>query len=131
MCSFNNNCVNDDAIGRKTCWKCKSRLYRENHPFKASYLELKCNARKRFIPFNLTLRGWECFCNRTGYLKLRGVTGKDMTVDRKNPLLGYTNKNIRMMTKIDNSIKKYKDAMVILSGGNKKLIYEKPIDSPF
>jgi len=59
------------------------------------------------------------------------VTGKDMTVDRKNPLLGYTNKNIRMMTKIDNSIKKYKDAMVILSGGNKKLIYEKPIDSPF
>lgn len=54
-----------------------------------------------------------------------------MTVDRKNPLLGYTNKNIRPLSKEANSRKQHKDAFIIASNKYKKLKYEKPIDSPF
>lgn len=89
----------------KTCSGCRKKRWRKAHEVEAAYEALKFNARRRKIPFALSLEEFEIWCGLTGYLELRGVTGKDMTIDRDDPTVGYTYANMRMLTKADNVAK--------------------------
>lgn len=137
MCStpFYQKCFNDNAPGRKQCHKCRSQRYRERNQLAATYDNLRSHARERGIPFEVTIKGWRAFCNRTGYLKLRGRLADSMVVDRHNPMIGYTNKNIRPLTNVQNVRKQHTfDAITKLKGtykGKEKFKYVKPIDQPF
>ncbi len=64
---------------------------------------LRHSARKRKLPFTLTVKEFEQFCLETGYLELRGKKADDMTIDRKDWDEGYHIWNIQVMTHAENS----------------------------
>jgi hypothetical protein len=64
---------------------------------------LRHSARKRKLPFTLTVKEFELFCLETGYLELRGKKADDMTTDRKDWNEGYHIWNIQVMTHAENS----------------------------
>jgi hypothetical protein len=104
-------CTNENRPGRKICTACKTRKHRAQHPLKYWFDTLKQNAKRRGKPFTLTLTEFECFCQRTGYDKLKGKTATSLSVDRKNDNEGYHAWNIQAITLSDNSKKKYDDSV--------------------
>lgn len=132
MCSLNPNCYNNDAPRsrnnrksfRRGCYKCIARDQRERYMLQHTYWHLKSNAKRRGIIFELTIPQWKIFCNRTGYLKLRGQSANSMTVDRKDPNKGYTIKNIRPLT-LSQNVKKKKAELL------KKFVAKIDPDVPF
>jgi len=97
---------NGKAYFRKTCRKCinrndsiklmkKRKIVGSNAWYWRKYCRLKANAKKRGIPFSLSMDGLKkamseknCyFCGATDFAK---------SIDRLDNDLGYTNKNIRM-----------------------------------
>lgn len=75
------------------------------------YNHLRNNARRRSIPFQITLEEFEIWCGVTGYLELRGIDAGSMTIDRDYDYDGYGNKmpysysNMVMRTKSYNCSK--------------------------
>jgi hypothetical protein len=85
------------------CWKCQSKRLRERHPETYVLNAMRQRARKRGIPFTITLKEFRGFCQRTGYLDLRGRTPGSMTVDRIDHDKGYHIWNIRPLSHGENS----------------------------
>lgn len=95
----------------KYCSKCMMSRWKKKNPLKYTYSKLKNNAKRRGIPFLLTLEDWEVWCGLTGYLELRGIDGDSMTVDRiidydeSGNKMPYRYDNIQMLTLRDNRTK--------------------------
>lgn len=85
------------------CWKCRSRRLKEVHPATYVLNMLRHSARKRKLPFTLTLAEFKAFCERTGYLERRGNKAEDLTIDRINWDDGYHINNLRVLTHAENS----------------------------
>lgn len=102
-------CTNLAYKRRKICNKCRRRKYINEHPLEYTYDTLKQNAKRRRVPFLLSIKEWKQFCDTTGYLKLRGTFAQDMTVDRIIDALGYVAGNIQMITRAENSKKQAQD----------------------
>jgi len=85
------------------CWKCKARHLAERHPHTYVLNMLRHSARKRNLPFTLTLDQFKAFCAKTNYLELRGKNPSSLTVDRIDRTDGYHHWNIQIMTHADNS----------------------------
>ena len=64
---------------------------------------LRHSARKRKLPFTLTLPEFRKFCEETRYLERRGNEPESLTIDRINPNEGYHIWNIRVLTHEENS----------------------------
>ena len=64
---------------------------------------LRRSARKRNIPFTLTVDEFKSFCAETGYLERRGKNPDSLTVDRKDWNEGYHSWNIRALAHAENS----------------------------
>jgi hypothetical protein len=64
---------------------------------------LRHSARKRKLPFTLTLEEFKVFCLQTGYLERRGNQPGDLTIDRIDWNDGYHINNIRVLTHEENS----------------------------
>ena len=64
---------------------------------------LRHSARKRNLPFTLTLAEFKEFCAKTGYLERRGNKPDSLTVDRIDNNRGYTLDNIRAITHAENT----------------------------
>lgn len=73
------------------------------NPLKYAFNNVRDSARRRKIPFLLSLREFEAFCQRTGYLTKKGKEFQDLTIDRIDPSKPYQVDNIRTLTWIDNS----------------------------
>ena len=96
------NCLGNATKHRRVCSKCRSAMDAENNPLTYSYRKWKSNAKRRGIPFDVTLEQYKEFCNRTGYLVGRGMGANHLTIDRIVNHLGYTYSNIECVTKSEN-----------------------------
>lgn len=99
-------CLNDVAVCG-VCWKCYSRRWRANNPLLAAYTALKCNAKRRDIPFFLTKEEFHELCVLTNYLKLRGKTPDSMSIDRIVDSAGYVMGNLNVITLAENTRKRH------------------------
>lgn len=70
---------------------------------------LKQNAKRRGIAFELTESQFRAFCEQTGYLEMRGRSSGALTIDRIDNAKGYTIKNIRAIPLRANVIKSWFD----------------------
>ena len=91
------------------CGTCYSRKYRYDNPEKTTYANLRCNARRRVIYFGISYEYFLKFCVDNDYIKLKGIYGDSMTIDRVNHLLGYIEGNLQVLTRIDNGRKGIKE----------------------
>lgn len=80
------------------CWRCKSRLLKLNHPATYFLNSLRHSARKRGLSFTLTVEQFREFCDRTGFLALKGKKENDATIDRIDWNRGYEADNIQMLS---------------------------------
>lgn len=87
----------------KYCWKCHSRRLKEKRPWTYVLNMLRHSARKRKLPFTLTVASFKKWCEETGYLEKRGNKPEDLTVDRIDWNDGYHIWNIKTMTHKENS----------------------------
>ena len=85
------------------CWKCRARRLKERHPATYVLNGLRQSAKRRRLPFTLTLDQFKQFCAQTGYLEKRGHEIGKWTIDRKDWNEGYHIWNIQVMTFEDNS----------------------------
>jgi hypothetical protein len=99
----NARAVNSNGYMLEHCWKCRSRRLKERHPATYVLNMLRHSARKRNLPFTLTLEQFIKFCTDTGYLAKRGNQPDDLTIDRKDWNEGYHIWNIRVLTHAENS----------------------------
>ena len=88
------------------CWKCQSRMLKARHHETYTLNLLRGAARRRGIPFEITLEEWRHWCRATGYLELKGREPHSMTVDRIDPRRGYSLDNIRTLSHAENSARR-------------------------
>ena len=100
------NCTNKAAPFRTICHKCRSKKYKEKHPFEYWFNALRNNARRRGKEFTLTIEEFKEFCKQTGYDEKKGKTTTSLSIDRIRPGEGYSAKNIQAITLSENSYKK-------------------------
>lgn len=99
-------CNNESAPKGNFCYKCTKRKYRTNNPIKSSFQNLRSSAKKRNIPFSLTLKQFKKFCYKTKYIQNKGITKNAFHVDRIKEDEGYFYNNIQVLKNTDN-VKKY------------------------
>lgn len=94
------------AKGRRICLNCKNIRYKNKHPIKAAYYNLKHHAKSRGKEFDLTIEQFEEFCIKTEYINKKGRDKNGYHVDRIDESRGYTIDNIQTLTNSQN-IRKY------------------------
>lgn len=87
----------------KRCWKCLSRRFKEAHPWTYSLNIIRLSAKRRKLPFTLTVESFKAWCEQTGYLQRKGNKPESMTVDRIDWNEGYHIWNIQPLTHKENS----------------------------
>lgn len=105
---FTKYCRNKKVFGkdgyfRKYCHKCLSRQCKEKRPWTYVLNMLRHSARKRNLPFTLTVESFKKWCEETGYLAGRGNKPEDLTIDRIDWNEGYHIANLRVLTHAQNS----------------------------
>lgn len=90
----------------------KTRAYRQAHPIRAAYLNLKHNARRRGKEFSLTLEEFETFARKIilHYGKKRDCN--TWSIDRIDPRRGYSLDNIQTLTLSENTRKQHSDRRI-------------------
>jgi len=102
-------CQNRRAKGRTLCHKHNKRLKKEMNPEAYYYDLLKQNAKRRGKEFNLTLTEFKEICAETGYMELKGKSGKSASLDRIDACKGYEKSNIQVISLAENSKKRFED----------------------
>lgn len=85
------------------CWKCRARMFKERRPVTYVLNMLRHSARKRKLPFTLTIAEFAEFCERTQYLERRGHKPGCLTIDRIDMNEGYHITNLQVMEFLENS----------------------------
>lgn len=78
---------------------------RKIDPVYCRYNQFKGNAKKRGKDFTITLEEFRKFCQRTGYLIVKGRRGQNATIDRRCNAHGYHIWNIQILTLSQNASK--------------------------
>ena len=84
----------NEAIAGNYCFTCISKKYRERHPVRSAYLNLKNNAKRRNKSFTLTFEQFESMCAETDYIRKKGHKKRSYTIDRIDEQGGYSIDNI-------------------------------------
>jgi len=79
-------------------------MLKERRPWTYVLNMLRHSARKRKLPFTLTVAEFKKFCEETRYLELRGNKPTNLTIDRKDWNEGYHIWNIQVLTHEENSM---------------------------
>lgn len=79
-------------------------MLKERRPCTYVLNMLRHSARKRKLPFTLTVAEFMKLCEQTEYLKRRGNKPHDLTIDRINWNDGYHIWNLRVLTHEENSM---------------------------
>jgi hypothetical protein len=82
-------------------------MWRAANPELSAYLDLRSNAKRRRVGFFLTFEEFYYWAWDNLYMILKGKGADDMTIDRKEPKLGYRIGNLQMLTNSEN-VRKYK-----------------------
>jgi len=99
----NRKALKSDGYFLEHCWKCRSRQAKTKNPVSYVLNMLRHSAKKRKLPFTLTIESFAEFCKETGYLEKRGNKPGSMTIDRRDWNEGYHIWNMQVMTHADNS----------------------------
>jgi hypothetical protein len=91
---------------KKICSACQSRIWRAKNTYRAAYIILKFNAKRRGHEFTLTFEQFKKFAIKTKYIKGKGIFRDNLHIDRKDETKGYTIDNIQILTNSQN-IRKY------------------------
>ena len=102
----------NNSKGRRFCATCRSRQSRERDPVRYSYTNLKGNAKRRGIPFDLTFEQFQRFCRREKFIAGNGRARESHTVERVKNEFGYTEWNIIKLPKGENCSKGTKMILV-------------------
>lgn len=102
-------CRNEARKGKKICYKCASKKYKERHPENYFFNALRNNARRRGKEFIISLNEFREFCERTAYMELKGKTADSLSIDRINNEKGYSIDNIQAISLRYNSQKQKSD----------------------
>lgn len=92
--------------GRALCSTHRSQKCRLQDPVKYAWQNLKTNAKRRNIPFTITLEQFRQWCHRVTYIGFSGRSADSWTVDRIHNDIGYHIDNIQVLQN-KNNIKKY------------------------
>lgn len=95
-------CKKGAAPKSNRCYTCTKRLYRERHPIRNAYNNLRQNAKRRKKDFDLSFEQFKKWAIETSYIKKRGRTATSYHIDRIDPMKGYTLGNIRALTNSEN-----------------------------
>lgn len=87
------------------CGSCAKKLWRMRNPVSAAYDNLRASARKRKIPFTLTLSEWRDFILPTRYMDESGCERFRLHVDRLDVTRGYEKGNLQILTCSENVAK--------------------------
>lgn len=102
-------CRNSAAKGRRVCYKCRSRQWKEKYPFRYHFNALRNNARRRGIPFDLSFDVYRALYRDHPIAskdKLLSDTNARYEIDRIDVRKGYTDTNVQLIEKQRN-IQKY------------------------
>jgi len=99
------HCRKPARKGRRICEKHTKQHWRKSHPEHNAYLNLKSSAKKRGIYFKLTLEEFLKFAARYDYTNNKGTASQSLTIDRRDPHLGYELSNLRVITNAANIAK--------------------------
>lgn len=102
-------CPDNSTKKDRFCSKHSKRFQKEKNEASYVYNLVKSNAGKRKIEFTITLDEFKLFCKETDYLALRGKKASSASIDRINPLKGYSYDNIQVLSLADNSAKMHTD----------------------
>ena len=85
------------------CWKCRSKMLKERAPWTYALNGIRSGARRRKLPFTLTVQEFKDWCLKTGYLEKKGNQPHSLTIDRIDWNEGYHIWNIQPLTHAENS----------------------------
>lgn len=88
--------VNHDSKRQR---RIRKQRQKENNPLLYFYNIKKQSAKQKEIPFDLTFQQW-CNLWQNDIVRLKN---EGYTIDRKNPLKGYTKANTRLLSAYQNS----------------------------
>lgn len=115
-------CMKTARKGSNYCHGCEGRRWRNKNPLKASYKDLKQNAKRRGKEFDLTFEEFKEFASMAEY-RDRGITRTSYHLDRIDETKGYTKDNLRYLENHLN-VKKYRN---FYNGANRvTTVIEKP-----
>lgn len=97
--------------------------WRLKYPMKAAYQTLKYNSKRRNIEFDLTFEEFEEFAIKEDYIGKKGRLGTSYTIDRKEEHIGYTKNNIQILTRSQNSLKRWKKLFGYFDERENKMVY--------
>ena len=78
-------------------------MFKVKQPWTYVLNMLRHSARKRKLPFTLTVDSFKKFCQETGYIERRGNKPGCLTIDRIDWNEGYHIENLQVMEFIENS----------------------------
>ncbi len=91
----------------RICDRCRTNLFRLNHPIRYVLQRLRRRAMAKRVPFSLTAEYMAEFLSGTGYLEGKGVGCDDLQIDRIEIHLGYTPGNLQILTGRENRKKQH------------------------
>lgn len=83
----------------------EKRAWRQKNPVKSAYADKRHDAKRRNIPFSLTLEEFTAFAISSGYIEGKGHFGACFHLDRIDPQKGYEAGNIQVLTCSENTAK--------------------------
>lgn len=99
------SCRREAQEGRSVCRRCRYAAEKARDPLRHSFLSHRRNARRRGIPWELTLEQFSEFAVRVDLLKRAGVSAHSYHIDRIREWEGYTVDNIQALTNSENATK--------------------------
>lgn len=98
----NPTCRRKAQTNRLICRPCRTIRERESDPIRYSYNNCCKNARRRGIPFNISLDYYRKFVTSTEYMAKKGRFKQSFHVDRIYEWLGYVEGNLQILTNEQN-----------------------------
>lgn len=90
-------CTNSSRPDRSLCHKHEMRRWRAKNKKVADYCNLREHAKARKIKFKITLDYWRGLVDAFGYYDVRD-SDVVLTIDRVDPVKGYVEGNLRVVT---------------------------------
>lgn len=95
-------CTRPPRANERLCARCRDRIWRARHPEHHLWNNLKKSAKRRGIPFTITLEEFTDFCRRENFVARVGRGAENATVDRIDAARGYSIDNLRVLSNAEN-----------------------------
>lgn len=98
-------CRNPRKKDRKRCSKHHQQRFKEKHPERYAYANLRGRANQKKVPFTLTFLQFTQLPGFAQWMELKGTARGALHLDRINACLGYELGNVRVLAQSENIAK--------------------------